>query len=159
MLHDAATVLECYRQFKTLADIINFLFSNGRPFHTFLPQNCIPPAPPVHVQDSPTLGYYPKNYKPSLCEYHYYKQLCQEFCMLPRARAALNRGAIIWRLALESIGAPANEIVSDGPSQQAHTYGTSIQDAKSSDVMMWDDELTEAEMDLMCGVYKVFTSK
>jgi hypothetical protein len=158
MLHDAAAVLECYCQFKTLVEIITFLFSNGRPCHTLVPQKHISPASPLCVQLSPMLGYYPKNYKPSLWEYRYYEQLHQDFCKLPRARAALTRGGIIWRLTLESIGAPADEIVSDGPSQEVLTHGTSIQDAQSSEVMQ-DNELTEAEKDLMCGVYKVFTSE
>jgi hypothetical protein len=158
MLHDAATILECCRQFRSLAAIISFLFANGRPFRTFFPRDHIPVPQPVRVQNSPSLGYYPKNHRFGLREYHYYEQLRQEFCSLPRARAAIARGALVWRLALESIGAPAEEIISDGPSQEVFTHGTSFQDPDSS-VEMCDDVLSEAEMDLMCGVYKVFTGE
>ena len=59
-------------------------------------------------------------------------------------------------LTLESIGAPATEIVSNGPSQEVLVCGTFIQDPDTSDAM-WDDDLTGAEMDLMYGLYKVFT--
>jgi len=154
MLRDAATVLECYRQFKKLEDVITFLFINGRPFYMFVPQACIPPPQPIRIKHSPTLGYYPKDYKPGLREYRFYEQLRQEFCNLPRGRAALTRGHIIWRLALESIGAPAEEIVRNGPSQEVFTHGISIEDPLT---VLWDDELSDAEKDLMCGVYHVFT--
>jgi hypothetical protein len=63
MLSDTATVLECYHQFKKLEDVITFLFINGRPFYMFVPQTCIPPPQPICMKHSPTLGYYPKDYK------------------------------------------------------------------------------------------------
>jgi hypothetical protein len=158
MLRDPATVLECYRRFDTLHNIIAFLFMNGRPFYTFLPQHRIPQPQPARMTPSPTLGYYPKDYNPGLREYRYYERVRKEFCSLPRARAALTRGNIIWRLALESIGVPAEEIVSDGPSEEVFTHGTCITNLRTSDVL-WDDELSEEEKDLMCGVYRVFTGE
>jgi hypothetical protein len=158
MLRDPATVLECYRQFDTLHDIIAFLFKNGRSFYTFLPQYRIPQPQPARMTPSPTLGYYPKDYKPGLREYRYYERVRKEFCSLPRARAALTRGNIIWRLALESIGVPAEEIVSDGPSEEVFIHGTRITKLQTSDVL-WDDELSEEEKDLVCGVYRVFTGE
>jgi len=158
MLHDAATVLECFRQSIALADMIRFLFLNGQPFRTFLPKNLISQPQPERVQLSPTPGHYAPKYKPGLHEYRYYEQLRKEFCSLPHAHAALERGNIIWRLAMDSIGAPAEEIICDGPSQQALTHGSHVQDPESSD-QMWSDDLSEAEMDVMCGVYKVFTGE
>jgi hypothetical protein len=108
------------------------------------------------MKPSLTLGYYPKDYQPGLREYRYYERVRKEFCSLPRARAALTKGGIIWRLALESIGIPAEEIVSNGPSEEVFTHGTSVTNPQTSDVL-WDDELSEEEKDLMCGVYRVFT--
>ena len=55
---------------------------------------------------------------------------------------------------MESIGAPAEEIVRNGPSQEVFTHGISIEDPLT---VLWDDELSDAEKDLMCGVYHVFT--
>jgi hypothetical protein len=97
--------------------MILFLFFNGRPFCTFLPKNLIPPPQPERLQLSPTIGHYAPKYKPGLHEYRYYKQLCKGFCSLTHALAALERDNIIWRLAMDSIGAPAEKIVCDGPSQ------------------------------------------
>jgi hypothetical protein len=158
MLRDPATVLECYRQFHGLHDIVFFLFMSGNPFYTFLPQSFILQPPPARMRSSPTLGYYPKDYKPGLREYRYYEELRREFCNLPRARAAMMRGSIIWRLALESLGIPAEEIVRNGPSEEVFTHGTSLRHSPTSSVL-WDDELSEGEKDLICGVYHVFTGE
>ena len=158
VLHDAATVLQCYRQFDSLKDFLPFLFLNGMPFRTFVSQNRIPAPQPMCTKLLPTMGCYPKGYEPGLREYHYYEKLRKEFCNLPRARAALTRGSIIWRLALESMGVTAEEIVTNGPSQEVFSHGSHIEDPQTLNVL-WDDQLSEEEKDLMCGVYRVFTGK
>jgi hypothetical protein len=158
MLRDPATVLECYRQFTTLQTAITFLFTNGRPFYTFVSQTHIPQPQPMRMKPSPTLGFYAKDYKPGLREYRHYERIRKEFCSLPRARAALTRGGIIWRLALESIGIPAKELVKNGPSQEVFTHGISVTNPQTSNIL-WDDELSEEEMDLICGVCQVFTGE
>jgi len=158
MLRDPATVLECYHQFTTLQDIVTFLFRNGRPFYMFLSQSRIPEPQPIRVRYSPTLGFYAQDYQPGLREYRYYERVRKEFCSLPRARAALTQGGIIWRLALESFGLPAEEIVRNGPSQEVLTYGISVTNPQTSNIL-WDDELTEEEKDLICGVCQVFTGE
>jgi hypothetical protein len=158
MLHDAATVLESYRRSETMLAMIKFLFANGRPFNTFFSETLITQPQLAHVRHSPTLGFHSQHYKPGLHEYKHYEQLVKEFCTLPRARAALTRGGIVWRLVMASIGSPAETIVSNGPSQEVFSYGRSLQDPEASG-MMWDDELTEAEVDLICGVYKVSTGE
>jgi hypothetical protein len=108
------------------------------------------------VLPAPTLGVFSSDYSPALRDYLYYEQLRRDFCKLPRARAGVLKGGIIWRLVWDSIGAPVEELVSDGPSEQVFTYGTSLRDPDSSDVLC-DDELTEGEMNFICGVYTVFT--
>jgi len=156
MLHDAATVLECYRRCSTIMEMINFLSTNGRPFRTLVPQNLVKQPKPQRILPVPTLGVFPSNYSPALRDYRYYEQRRRDFCELPRVRAGVLKGGIIWRLIWDSIGAPAEELVSDGPSEQVFTHGTSLQDPDSSDVLC-DDELTEGEMNFICGVYTVFT--
>jgi hypothetical protein len=156
MLDDAATVLECYRRCSTIMEIIRFLSANGRPFRTLVPQNLIEQPKPHHVLPAPTLGVFSSNYSPALRDYRYYEELRRDFCKLPRAHAGVLKGGIIWRLVWDSIGAPAEELVSDGPSEQVLTYGTSLRDPDSSDLLC-DDELTEGEMNFICGVYTVFT--
>ena len=52
---------------------------------------------------------------------------------------------------MKSICASAEAMASKGPSPQAFTHGTSIPWPDSSE-MMWDDDLTESEMDLICAV-------
>jgi hypothetical protein len=59
---------------------------------------------------------------------------------------------------LESFGLPAEEIVRNGPSQEVLTYGISVTNPQTSNIL-WDDELTEEEKDLICGVCQVFTGE
>ena len=158
MLRDPSTVLECCRQFQTLQDVIGYLFRSGSPFYTFVPQNRIPQPLPLRLVDSPNLGVFPKHYKPGLRQYRHYEDLRREFCALPRARAALTRGGLIWRLAVDSVGEPAQDIVKNGPSREVHTHGTSLTNQRTATVLL-DDELTKAEKDFMCGVYQVFTGE
>jgi hypothetical protein len=158
MLHDAATVLECYRGCSTLTEMLHFLSTNGRPFRTLFPRCLLEQPKPQRVLAAPTLGVFSPDFSPMLRDYHCYERLRRDFCQLPRIRAAVLKGGIIWRLVLDGIGASAEEIVSDGPSDQVLTYGTSFQDPDSSDVL-YDDKLTEGEMDFICGVYTLFTGK
>jgi len=158
MLRDPATVLECYRQFTTLQDIVTFLFRNGRPFYTFLSQSRIPEPQPIRVRYSPTLGFYAQDYQPGLREYRYYEGVRKEFCGLPRARAALTRGGIIWRLALESFGFRRKRLSEMGLRKKVLTYGISVTNLQTSNIL-WDDELTEEEKNLICGVCQVFTGE
>ena len=55
-----------------------------------------------------------------------------------------------------TIGAPAEEIINSGVSQEVLTHGTFIVDPDTHDEM-YDDALSEVEKDLICGVYKMFT--
>lgn len=74
------------------------------------------------------------------------------------ARAAFLAGGIMWCLALESVGSLSCERALDGPSDNVMQFGNSLQ-CPHDDKIIWDDCLTEAEMDLMCGVYKIYTGK
>jgi len=74
----------------------------------------------------------------------------------PHCRAALLAGGIVWCLALESLGISP---VLHGPSDLALNYGmrTSALDDSGQAYTLYDDTLTEAETDLICGVYKIYT--
>jgi hypothetical protein len=73
----------------------------------------------------------------------------------PRSRSAYLRGGIIWRLALETAGALADESVLGGPSEETLTCGACVQ--CDGVVPLWDDGLSEADIDVICGVYKYET--
>jgi hypothetical protein len=65
-------------------------------------------------------------------------------------------GGIIWRLAFETLGSSAEEIMLAGPSEECLDCTRKWYMGEQE----WcDDALTDAELDLICGVYKVGTGK
>ena len=64
------------------------------------------------------------------------------------------RGGIVWRLAMETIGDHAEDLVGHGPSDDVLRFGTPH---LYNGGEYWDDDITEAEMDLICGVYKLYS--
>ena len=156
MLEDAATVLECFRRKEaTLPDIVEYLVSRGRPFSTRIPCHLIrlsqfnPRPGPLAILGSRTLSQ-----PPTLVEYRYYEDLRAQFFCRPHSHAAFLQGGILWRLGLESTGRSVEALALDGPSYEALDHGNSILHSGSNEVL-WDDDLSESESDLICGVYKI----
>jgi hypothetical protein len=100
-----------------------------------------------------TLGYRPQGYVPRDCDYASYEALRDKFLQTPRARAALLKGGIVWRLSWDAVGV---EAALGGPSPEVFQSGHWF---LSEDAYLWDDELSDDELNLICGVYKVFTGK
>ncbi|THG94306.1 hypothetical protein EW145_g8165, partial [Phellinidium pouzarii] len=74
-----------------------------------------------------------------------------------RARAAVMRGGIVWRLVMHHLGLDdAVDAVMAGPTgdfvQCVYTTGT----VGGTSQEWWDDQLTEDEECLICGVYKMY---
>jgi hypothetical protein len=152
VLEDAATALECVRRRwgPHFIDVANELYTRGYPFSTRLvgPQPLTTPRPAINI-----LGYRPKGYNPLPCDYAAYEALRDSFLATPRARAALLKGGIVWRLAKEVV--PEVTVV-NGPSSESLLTGRAF---RCDEQYLWDDELTEEELNLICGVYKVQTGK
>ena len=89
-------------------------------------------------------------------DYTYYEETCANFLSLPRGRAALLRGGIVWRLAIEVLGDRAEDVVLNGPSDDVLKFGSNICYNGNE---FWDDGLNEAEMDLVRGVYKLYSKR
>jgi hypothetical protein len=103
-----------------------------------------------------TLGWRPPSHRPTTYEYNYYESICTAFFRHPHSRtAACKKGGIVWCLSLESASSLIDKIVLDGPSEEVLSHGT----YSRSDGTLWDDEVSENKMDLICGVYKVFTGE
>jgi hypothetical protein len=160
MLSDAATVLECFRQERasSIRDIALFLLQHGRPFSTCVKRSRIESPLPQLSVPLMVLGWRPQGYKPTLSEYNFYEHYRRAFFDHPRSRCAHLKGGIIWRHALECVGGLAVEHALEGPSEEAGLLGTCLE--LGDDVgSLWDDELSEADMELICGVYKYETSE
>ena len=79
--------------------------------------------------------------------------------------AALKHGGIVWRLTMEVLlvrGTPLEDVQNDilnGPSVNALQPGADIQCFRKPDGTVWyDDTLTEHELDVIAGVYRLYTT-
>ncbi|KAH7917322.1 hypothetical protein BV22DRAFT_989523, partial [Leucogyrophana mollusca] len=72
----------------------------------------------------------------------------------PHGRAALLKGGIVSRLAREHLQESAGM---DGPSKDVYQFGQPLQHQDGR--LVWDDDLSTSEMDLICGLYKVPTGQ
>ena len=62
------------------------------------------------------------------------------------------QGGIVWHLAVEYFKDQAGDVVANGPSDDALRFGRLMY---YSGNQFWDDELTENEMDLICGCLQI----
>ncbi|KAF8814597.1 hypothetical protein BYT27DRAFT_7015826, partial [Phlegmacium glaucopus] len=85
-------------------------------------------------------------------DYHSYLQLRQDVMRTPLAKPAYRMGGIVWRLAMESTANFDDVIDSilDGPSQIGPTTGEYFY---LDGHRYYDDCLTPAVIDMICGVF------
>jgi hypothetical protein len=161
MLTDAAAVLACFRQEQahTMRDLALFLLQSGRSFSTRIQRSKMQfPSSSLYPQLA-VLGWRPQSHRPTVSEYNFYENLRRAFFThRGRARAAFLKGGIIWRLAIEGSGGLVSERVLEGPSEEALVCGTCLASVNEGD-SLWDDELSESNMDLICGIYKYATGE
>lgn len=153
---DATTAVECLRmtEVTTVTSLVRLLSARGTPFNTFLrvPRDASFAllAPPVYY-----LGWRQKDrWRATVEEFERYSGERTAFLHQGRARAALLKGGILWRLAMEAMESPVCAL--EGPTDAVKRYGQVVRPA-SEDVMYVDDDLSENEMDFICGVYRVYT--
>ncbi|KAK6977380.1 hypothetical protein R3P38DRAFT_3473342 [Favolaschia claudopus] len=101
------------------------------------------------------LGFRPHNYVPSQRDYQSYVAVRDQFLRTPRGRAAKLCGGIVGRLACTVV---SDEEVQRGPTDSVLTEGVCLWDGVSQ-WAYWDDELTDKEIDLICGVYHISTGQ
>ena len=151
VVRDAATVLECYRAEvgPDRTQVAHYLLSQGIPFKTLIPG----PAPPRFPHIPPIsrgLGSRASGYVPTLLDYTLYERDRASVVKGPYGRAALLTGGIVWRLARETLTDVTSAAA--GPSDNVLEGGTAF---LSTDGHLWDDSLSQHELDIICGVYKV----
>lgn len=151
----AATLLEILRRplGPDLSSVEDFLINKGIAFNTFIRG---PQTPPVQ-KAAPRyrgLGFRPLGYCPDSIDYQTYVSSRNRFFKTSRGRAALMAGGLVARLARDVV--PYIEAFY-GPSDTVFLEGMRLWDGNSSSPGYWDDKLTEDELDLICGVYKIAT--
>ncbi|KAF7964826.1 hypothetical protein HWV62_2643 [Athelia sp. TMB] len=157
VVDNALTALECIRRSTidiTKADYVKFFLASGRQFST---QSFVHPPPPPRLSPARTqysqggLGARHANHESSVADYIAYEKKRNVFLLCDRARAAVMKGGIIWRLSVHSID---QNMVLNGPVDITSGLYSRMDDENYGS---WDDELTEDELDLISGVYKIFT--
>lgn len=152
LVQDPATAIECLRRRwgPHLVDIAFEFYSRGIAFKTCLSDD-------HHITpDRPTvigLGYRLSGYIPLKRDYETYESVRNNLLATPRARAALLKGGIIWRLAKDIVPEAA---VLSGPSAEVYKTGHRVTCDNST---FWDDDLSDDELNLISGVYKVLTGE
>jgi hypothetical protein len=133
-------------------DIVDFLLTNGIPFHTLQPSLNAQTTPPVQ---RPSLAPFrrPHQYKFEGRDYLAYRERCHSFLSHPRGRAALMHGHFMWRLALRSV---RWEAVYKGPSRWSQDSEEMLV-VRDGDTEYFDDKLTLDEQEALCGTYHCLT--
>ncbi|KAF8961303.1 hypothetical protein BDZ97DRAFT_1592947, partial [Flammula alnicola] len=88
-----------------------------------------------------------------LKDYEAYVVRRDAFLCSARGRAALLKGGIVWRLAVEALGF---DVVFDGPSNEAQVHGRGFRFGDDG-TSFCDDDLSEDELDLISGIYHCHT--
>ncbi|KAJ7872876.1 hypothetical protein B0H14DRAFT_2344529 [Mycena olivaceomarginata] len=155
LLESAATTLQVLRMGwgPDLQEIIFNLVQLGVEFRICIrDRSSIVPRPPL-ADGYTGLGCRRVGYKPTHLDFTIYRDLCWEFFLSPRGRAALFAGGIIGRLAREMV---PEALACLGPTSEVPPTGVCLWDGHSL-MAYWDDTLTSQEIDLICGVYAIPT--
>ena len=103
------------------------------------------------------LGWRPSGFNPDGWDYKEYEAVARNLLTGGRARAALQRGGIVWRLAVELLGEEGIRDAARGPSLDMSRLGG---DALTPRGNSWYEEmLRDDELDVICGVYHVYSRK
>lgn len=177
VVHDPVTAVQCLRlSYEGDRDYLaTELLHTGIQFRTYLM------APRGHrvstrKTESVGLGYRHPDWKIATvgqdggvefrgCVASWYGALNLVLSRSSKITAALKHGGIVWRLTMEVLlvrGTPLEDVQNDilnGPSVNALQPGADIQCFKKPDGTVWyDDTLTEHELDVIAGVYRLYTT-
>ena len=157
---DPATVLQCFRQQETMIpELAQFLSHYRAAFTTRLCGSQIASslAPRHHRQVE--LGWRMPLHHGTVLEYNFYVESHNQLPHCPYGCAALLEGGIIWRLAADGLGSLSESLVLDGPSLDVLQHGHAVKCGNNKQNWLWDDALSDQDRDIICGVYKVYTSQ
>ena len=96
------------------------------------------------------------NYRFGPTDYEVYESQRAALLSSPRGRAALLCGGIVARLAKEHLSLDS---ACFGPSSFVTRHGVGFCVVDDAGTKFWDDELTNDEQDIICGVHRCYTGK
>jgi hypothetical protein len=140
-------------QAHTILTVANRLLDRGIPFRTLLPLHCSP-RQSTFVKPYTPKAYRLDNHKFTKADFDVAMLACQSVLTLPQGRAALLRGGIVGRIAMEYL---SKDGVLDGPSLEVtvHRVGY-LGPSGQGDTKFCDDHLTEDEIAVICGTYSLY---
>lgn len=154
-LMDAATAVRAYKILQagphSPQSLALSLVKQGIAFHTFQPLSFEITAELVGRDRKLFRG---TGYRFGMEDYAMYVRQRGQLLSSPRGRAALLYGGVMWRLALEHIGAesavlgPSVSVLDNGLGDIVHVEGVGF---------VGDDKLTDDELAIICGLYHVST--
>ncbi|KZP08142.1 hypothetical protein FIBSPDRAFT_761900 [Athelia psychrophila] len=100
------------------------------------------------------MGWREATWKPSPHDYAGYWFNLRDWMTTSRARAALMSGGIVWRVCLEVLVPEDLQLVLLGPDYAGHGKRVRFDGEQHES---WDNTLTEDDMDVISGVYKMYT--
>lgn len=132
------------------AQIARALLERGIPFSMLWPaKGFAPPKPDIQAL------YRPENYIFSPADYRaYVERRLQLLRDKTVAIAALLLGGIVWRLAMES-NIDLNSVISSSPEDMLPT----LRQVRDGEKVFVESVLSQEQLDVICGVYKVYTGK
>ena len=146
-LMNATTALECMRHKDVnMGELLSFLVQSGRAFMMHCCHSQIPL--PVYCYPFPIIqsSFWSLSRLPTVHDhYTYHEGTWLNFLSQPWGCTALMQGSIIWCLAVGCFGDQAEDVVTNGPSDNALRFGKLMY---YSGNQFWDNGLTENEMDL-----------
>lgn len=140
----AARLLNLYS--GSVYTVAEMLIRYGVNFHTVVSHSQFRPPP----SDSLLIPFRLSGYTFSFSDYAAYVSQREAILCSPRGRAAILAGGIIWRLAIEHLSA---DTVLCGPS----SYASTLCDLVNSETSIYDDRLTDREIEAICGLHLCFT--
>lgn len=154
---DPATVVQCIQKsFQRTSSIARYLLACGIQFSTVNVHkpNGMKMTPSPRKTD--LLGYRGENHVFTAEDYKMYETRCRNLLLERGTRAAVMKGGIIQRLAIEIMGQDISNVLV-GPSKDSEAQGLLLSDKNGYQLI--DDVITEGECEILCGVYHVLTGE
>jgi hypothetical protein len=151
-VYDARVVVELFSTPKaSLAEMVRYLIRNGIRFSTGKPVVNLPT--PLPMPGGNGQSFLQKSHQFTITDFEDYQRRKAALLSGAAGRAAITCGGILWRLSIAHV---AEKRITAGPSSSVISSGKVVANLLSRYLV--DDALTTDEEDIICGVYKVYTS-
>ncbi|RPD59563.1 hypothetical protein L227DRAFT_563977 [Lentinus tigrinus ALCF2SS1-6] len=155
ILKNATNVLELYRRhdIQTRFAAARFMAERGMHFHSIFT-----PAPRDYIDKmywtDVTFAVRPPGYVFTYDDYRMFEHRVRCHLTRAKARGAMLQGGIVWRIVLEIVPEDLVTSAAEGPCDNVFRFGDRFRGPRGDDY--FDDMVSRDELDLICGVYKVY---